>query len=244
MIVLQVAMRDEAAPLIERLGLHAAPGALPTWAPMRAWRGVVQGDEATEEVALVTHGVDGRFDVDLIATQPATLAAHLAIDHFRPRLLINAGTAGGFARRGARVGDIFLSRPPVVFHDRRIPLPGFAGSGLGGYPCLDGSALAEALGVKAGLISTGNALDMPDCDRIAMEQTGADAKEMEAAAIAWICELRAVPILAIKAITDLVDGHAPTEQQFLEHLRIASAELARVTEIVVRRVAGRPEALL
>ncbi|MFG0285312.1 MAG: 5'-methylthioadenosine nucleosidase [Phycisphaerales bacterium JB039] len=243
MIVLQVAMRDEAAPLIERLRLRPAPDRLPPWAPMQAWRGEVAGDGAREQVALVTHGVDARFDVDLIATQPATLAAHLAIDRFQPRLLINAGTAGGFAGRGARIGDVFLSRPPVMFHDRRIPLPGFEGSGLGSYPCLDGAALAQQLGVKAGVISTGNALDLPECDRAELERTGADAKEMEAAAIAWICDLRAVPMLAIKAITDLVDGHTPTERQFLEHLRVASEELARITEMVVRRLAGRPEAI-
>jgi len=38
--------------------------------------------------------------------------------------LINAGTCGGFRRKGAAIGDVFLTTA-VANHDRRIAIPGF-----------------------------------------------------------------------------------------------------------------------
>lgn len=40
----------------------------------------------------------------------------------RPDLIISVGTAGGFAARGAAIGDVFVATG-FANHDRRIPLP-------------------------------------------------------------------------------------------------------------------------
>ncbi len=40
----------------------------------------------------------------------------------RPDLVISVGTAGGFAARGAAIGDVFVATG-FANHDRRIPLP-------------------------------------------------------------------------------------------------------------------------
>lgn len=60
----------------------------------------------------------------------ATLAAFVAINEFKPDLLLNAGTCGGFKRVGASIGDAFISTS-FKNHDRRIQIPGFVEYGRG-----------------------------------------------------------------------------------------------------------------
>jgi hypothetical protein len=66
--------------------------------------------------------------------------------------------------------------------------------------------IQAALGLKLGVVSSGNSLDYTDRCMEIMGQHQAAVKEMEAAAIAWVCELFGTPLLCIKSITDIVDG--------------------------------------
>ena len=66
--------------------------------------------------------------------------------------------------------------------------------------------LVAALGLKTGVVSSGNSLNRGPEDRAALEASGACIKEMEGAAIAYVASLYSVPLLAVKAITDIVDG--------------------------------------
>lgn len=234
-ILVQVAMQAEADGLIERLRLERIDGAFDAALPFEAHGGVIDGSE----VAVVTPGVDARFGVDNIGPHAATLLAHCGIEWWRPDLVINAGTAGGFAAHGAEVGDVYLGVPPVVFHDRRIPIAGFDGYGDGSYPCVDGTELARVLGLKVGVVSTGSAIDLLDEDLAAMRASGARVKEMEGAAIAWVCWLHGVDLMLVKSITDLVDGDHPVEEEFVANLALASERLGEAVERVVRRVVAR-----
>ena len=62
------------------------------------------------------HGVDN------VGTVPAAVVAYLAVHEFAPDLVISVGTAGGFAARGAKIGEVFLATG-FANHDRRIPIP-------------------------------------------------------------------------------------------------------------------------
>lgn len=222
-VAIVMAMRAEARPVVDALGAHRVPlpeaaGPLPhEW--YRATRGSLQ-------VTVAVNGVDRRFGVDKIGTQPAALNAYVTCVHERPDLLISAGTAGGWARHGTRIGDVFVSDGHFLFHDRRIDLPGFADYGVGRYPAVDARALAAAIGAKTGLVTTSDSLDESDDDRRMIEAHGGHVKEMEAAAVAWVAELLGVPVLALKAITDLVDSPVATVEQFDANLATASARLA------------------
>jgi len=219
-----MAMRAEAQPLIDRLRAQPKPlpdnvGPLPLqWFDARA-SGVT--------VVVSLNGKDRRHGVDKIATQPAVLNAYVTTLHRRPDLVISAGTAGGWAAQGTEVGDVFVSRDRFVYHDRRIPLPAFEDYGIGSYPTVDAAGLAKALGLKRGIVTSGNSLDASDADELAIAQSGAAVKEMEAASVAWVVDLLGVPMMAIKAITDLVDRPAPGEQ-FVANLHQASQRLADV----------------
>ena len=233
-----MAMSAEAAPVIERLGaqpIDAVAGLAFTW---------FRGERADCEVIVALNGRDARHGVDKIATQPATLNTYLALDRHRPDMVITAGTAGGWARAGGAIGDVYLSADRFVYHDRRIAIPGFDAYGVGSYPAVDADALARAIGCKQGVITTGNSLDETAADRRMIDASGAVVKDMEAAAVAWVGELLAVPVLAVKAITDLVDAHADTVEQFEANLAMAAGRLCDALVAVIDWCAPRSVAEL
>jgi 5'-methylthioadenosine nucleosidase len=48
-----------------------------------------------------------------------------------------------------------------------------------------------------------------------------------------VAQQHGLPFLAIKSITDIVDGEHPTDKEFLQNLNIASENLARQTVKVI-----------
>lgn len=216
-----MAMESEALPLIHELSLIKQQQPFPKQLPFQLYKGKFGGFE----ISLMTSGVDPLHQVDNVATIPATLMTYLAIEKLQPELIINAGTAGGIAIKGCAIGEVYLSKGTFCFHDRRIPIPGFAEYGQGSYPSYDTADMAETLSLKCGAVSTGNSLDLLDKDMEMIHYNGAIIKDMEAAAIGWVCQLFAVPLFAVKAITDLIDDQAPTQEQFLDNLSMASQNL-------------------
>ncbi len=223
-ILLVMAMHDEAKSIIESIGLKLQKkhnSKLPTE--------TFSGKYNDKQIWLQLNGKCPRFGVDNIGTDASVLNVYTGIENHNPDLILNAGTAGGFARANAKVGDIYLSYPYVYHHDRRINIPGFTEYGIGKYtcyPCLD---ITKKLGVKAGVVSTGNSLDHTPLDLEIIEQYNGEVKEMEAAAIAWVANIFGIPFLAIKAITDIVDGSETTEDEFLKNLNYASKVLGEKT---------------
>jgi nucleoside phosphorylase len=217
-----MAMRAEARPLIDQIG--ASERELPETAgplPIQWYDARVGG----LNVVIAVNGADRRRGVDEIGSQPAALNAYVTMLHRRPDLVISAGTAGGWGRHGTRIGDVFVSRDRFVFHDRRIPLPGFDQYGIGSYASVDASHLARELQLKQGIITSGNSLDEALEDTRAIVASGASVKDMEAAAVAWVAEMLGVPMLALKSITDLVDAPTTAAEQFVANLARASQRL-------------------
>ncbi len=228
-ILLVVAMEAEAQPIRAALGLGAEPVGLHP-----AFPSTMVADGA---LAVATNGVDARFEIDAIASQPAVVTTFTAVEAHRPDLVISAGTAGGFEGRGGAIGDVFVSTEPVRYHDRRIDIPVWDAYGEGAYPVADLGGgvddLLAAMGAKPGRMTTGNSLDAPPIDMATMDRFGADAKDMEAAAVAWVCEHLGVDFLAVKAITDLVDHPEATAEQFRRNLALATERLADAVATLV-----------
>jgi nucleoside phosphorylase len=229
------AMRAEADPLIRRLGLQPAEAPWPEWAPCRLWRGRAEG----VAIDLVIAGRDERHACDWIGTEPATLAATLAVLHLSPRLMASVGTAGGFRARGAEVGTVYLSQGPFRYHGRNTPLPGFQESVRGGHESLDTTALANVLQLPQGAISTGSSFARTATELAEIAESGAVAKEMEAAAQAWVAEQAGVPFFAVKAITNLLDEPTASEEQFPANLALASTRLAETVAAIVKVLGNR-----
>ncbi len=230
-----MAMRTEAQPLIEALGFSPTPLEHGEHLPMQAYSLCRNG----QSLFLITHGKDPFYGVDSVGTQPATIAALLAVQQFAPELIINGGTAGSFGSKGGKIGDVFLSSEKVVYHDRRIMLPGFFEYGIGNYPCVNAQRMAKDLGFKQGVISTGNSLDMVKKDLQFMLPNNTMCKEMEAAAVAYIAALFKIPFLAVKSITDLIDNDEDDEEEFVENLAMASRALCDAMLRILEYLKGK-----
>jgi len=229
-------MPEEAEPIVQHFNLAHQPSYFGQLPP-KAYKGLYNH----LDILLVVNGRDKLHDVDLVGTQPATLAALLAIEKFSPDLIINAGTAGAFGANGASIGDVYLSNRHFIFHDRRIPIPGWDSFGVGRYPSFDTSEIAAALGLKQGIITTGNSLDMPAEDERTIRENGGEIKDMEGAAFAWVASLYGTPIFSIKAITDLMDSEKTTQEEFLQNLHKASIALKEACYSVIDYIAVKKE---
>lgn len=228
-IAVVIAMRAEAAPLISELGasLESAPESWPTQ--------VYVAQSAEDTIVIGVNGIDPVHEVDLVGTEPAVLTTMHIIERWKPDVIISAGTAGGWNRAGGQIGDVFVAWPHVVRHDRRIGIERFHEYGIGSHSVWNRSEdLAVALEARTGIVTTSNSLDESETDREWILSLNGEVKEMEAAAVAWVCELRATPFVAIKTITDLVDHPTPTADQFLANLTTASTRLSQVLPQAIR----------
>ncbi|MCH2161688.1 MAG: hypothetical protein MK085_07410 [Phycisphaerales bacterium] len=182
------------------------------------------------DVAVGFAGSDEVAGCDRIGTNAATLASYLLCRQFKPDLLVNAGTCGGFHAQGAKVGDICVGSDAFLFHDRWVPLAEFEAFAVGRIPTLPVKALCQVLDARPGVVSTGDSFTTNEAEMAFFEREEVMAKEMEAAAVARLARDLKVPFVAIKGISDLVDH---PEQQSSEMFR---NNLLRVSEAVGERL--------
>eukprot|EP00897_Mesotaenium_endlicherianum_P006264 jgi/Mesen1/5666/ME000288S04877 len=234
-IVVIYAMAAEAAPLVEYLELKKVePTPFPKGAPWALYSGGHDG----VEVNVLVPGKDRGNGVDNVGTVPSAVLTYAAVEKLKPDLIVNAGTAGGFKGKGAAIGDVYLATQ-MANHDRRIPLPGFDKYGVGQISAFPTPNLLKALQLKAGAVSTGNSFDMTEMDLKFIQGNNAVVKDMESAAVAWVAHILDVPMIAIKSVTDIVDGDRPTTEEFLENLAAAATSLKQTVPKVVSFVSGK-----
>src|SRR4030043_252771 len=120
-ILLYVAMEEEAQLILRGLGLkeiQRAPFSLPG---SRRYSGIDQD----RQIHLVVPGRDARFNVNQIGPLAAVATVFAEAQDFQPQIIINPGIAGGFRKRDAQIGEVYLSTGKFYFHDRHISLPGY-----------------------------------------------------------------------------------------------------------------------
>ena len=257
-IAVLVAMEAEAKPLVSLLGLKPCPKShrhAPLPSVVRSGvllendddggtKNVQQQQQQKKkkkrcEVVVATCGADSTHGVDSVGTVNAALCAYEILKTHEPDVLINAGTAGGFREKGAAIGDVFLV-DEVKYHDRRIPIPTFTKYGVGAIRTAETPNMRKTLkDLKRGVCSTGNSLDATEVDREMMSRNDASVKEMEAAAVAKVCEMFDVPFVCVKAITDIVDGPHAAEKEFLENLAMAGKRLQETVPKVLEFMRGK-----
>lgn len=217
-------MEAEAQPFVEHLGLKPVTSFFPPSTPFLAFEGI----HHKTKVTVITLGKDEVYGlgVDNVGTVTSSLATFLALSKLNGDvdLVLNAGTCGGFSRKGAGIGDVFLTSE-VVNHDRRINIPGFDAYGVGRLEAAGSEAMASSLGYKTGICTTGNSLDKTERDDEIMKENDASVKDMEAAAIAYVAAMNKVPYLGVKVVTDIVDGGVPSHEEFIENLSSAAKSL-------------------
>lgn len=138
----------------------------------------------------------------------AAIGAMTLIDTFHPALVINTGVAGGTGAGNppAEVLDVLLATE-IAYHDVWCG-PGTERGQAAGYParfrCPLGDDVRRALGARGGLLASGDIFvdDVADLERILALYPDAVAVDMESAAVAQVCDLKDVPFICIRVISD------------------------------------------
>jgi len=181
----------------------------------------------------------------------AAVGCALLIHTFKPRFVINTGSAGGIDP-ALHFGDVIISTG-LIYHDVDVTAFNYAPGQLPGQPQIfpaDEGLIAKAeqavaqlkqdkalpanLNYCRGLIGTGD-IFMHQPESIATLRQrfpNIAAVEMEATAIAHSCRLFNVPVLVIRALSDIAGVESPVK--FDEFLPIASKNSAEIVRWLTR----------
>ncbi len=189
------------------------------------------------EVALLKSG---------IGKVAAALGATLLLEHCKPDVIINTGSAGGLAPT-LKVGDIVVS-DEARYHDADVTAFGYEYGQLPGCPAgfkADDKPIAAAeaciaelnLNAVRGLIVSGDAFinGSVGLAKIRHNFPQAIAVEMEATAIAHVCHNFNVPFVVVRAISDVADQQS--HLSFDEFLAVAAKQSSLMVESLVQKLA-------
>ena len=134
----------------------------------------------------------------------AAATAQYVIDRFRPKLLVNLGTCGGFAGRVAR-GTLILVTKTIVYdilEQMGDPIQAIADYSTD----LDLAWLRPPYPhpVQPGLLVSADRDIVPGDIPMLVEKYGAVAADWESGAIAWVAKRNGVRCLILRGVTDLV----------------------------------------
>lgn len=168
----------------------------------------------------------------------AAMGTALMIEKFKPDVIINTGSAGGF-HRDLNVGDVVISTE-VRHHDVDVTIFGYEYGQVPRMPAyfspdqrLVSAAVKSAekingIQVAEGLIASGDSF-MNDSERVEFIRSKLPdlyAAEMEAAAIAQVAYQFEVPFVIIRSLSDIAGKDSNISfDQFLETAAKNSAEL-------------------
>lgn len=225
-IVVSVAMEEELRPFLIHPEHPVTEVELP-WG--HAWQTTIRG----KKVHLIQTGI-GLVNAASVLT--------LAVERFRPDVVLSSGSAGGLAD-GLYIGDVvvgtnyaFSGADATAFDYAlgQIPqlpetFPGdakLAELALHSHP--------EAQRVLTGKIVSGDAfVDARLADAVRANFPAALVADMESAALAQVSFRAGVPFLSVRAISDLCSPRAVTDHEI--SLEQAAERAATVTRSVIER---------
>lgn len=172
------------------------PEAKPAPSPFGEWFLHDVATASGQRRVLLFHGGWGKI--------AAAGSTQYAIDRWKPRLLVNLGTCGGF-RGAVEKGDVVLVDKTVVYDI--VEQMGDSAEAIADYTTtIDLAWIGKELpaGVRRGpLVSADRDLLPADIPRL-RESYGAAAGDWESGAIAWIAARNHVPVLILRGVSDLV----------------------------------------
>jgi adenosylhomocysteine nucleosidase len=230
------AMEDELSLLCETMGKYVSQKT----GSFEFFTGKIEG----KDVTLLQCGI-GKVN--------AAVGCAMLIQHFNPSCIINTGSAGGINPE-LKVGDAIISTG-LVYHDVDVTAFKYSPGQLPGQPQIfpvdeklvklaedavdelkRENVLPASFNHRRGIIGSGDVF-MHEAERIAAVRRifpDVAAVEMEGAAIAHCCALFSVPVLVIRALSDIAGAESPVS--FDEFLPVASKHSAHIVIRIVKKI--------
>ncbi|TDQ38018.1 5'-methylthioadenosine/S-adenosylhomocysteine nucleosidase [Aureibacillus halotolerans] len=188
------------------------------------YKGTIQGNTVT----LCQSGI-GKVN--------AAVSTTLLVQTFSPDMIVNTGSAGGL-NEASQVGDVVVA-DAVQYHDVDVTAFGYALGQVPGMPAVFSAhpgyseqaiAIAEKTGLTArkGIVSSSDSFmgDATKVQEVKKQFPDVQAVEMEAAAIAQVCERFNVPFVMIRSLSDIAGKESNVSfEQFLETASINAAKV-------------------
>lgn len=193
-------------------------------------KGILEG----KEVVMLKSGI-GKVN--------AAMSTAILFEEFKPDVVINTGSAGGFNSE-LEVGDVIISTE-VRYHDVDVTAFGFEYGQVPELPAafeaderlrkIAVNSINEMQDIKVveGLIVTGDSFinELDHAEEINRKFVGLQAAEMEAASIAQVAYKFDIPFIIIRSLSDIAGKESNlTFDQFLGKAAVNSAKL--VTKII------------
>jgi len=236
MICIIGAMEDELSFLCETMGKYITQ----KMGIFEFYTGKIEG----KDVTLLRCGI-GKVN--------AAVGCAMLIQHFKPSCIINTGSAGGISP-GLKVGDAIISTG-LVYHDVDVTAFKYAPGQLPGQPQIfpvdeklvklaedavdelkRENVLPASFNHLRGIIGSGDVF-MHEAESIAAVRRvfpDVTAVEMEGAAIAHCCSLFSIPVLVIRALSDIAGAESPVS--FDEFLPVASKHSAHIVIRIIKKI--------
>jgi adenosylhomocysteine nucleosidase len=184
----------------------------------------------------------------------SAVGCSLLIQHFNPDCIINTGSAGGI-HKNLKVGDAIISTG-LIYHDVDVTAFNYAPGQLPKMPQVfpvddklvkiaqnavdqlkEENILPFSFNHCSGIIGCGDIFmhEPQSIEKLRRVFPDIAAVEMEGTAIAHCCYLFSIPVLVIRAISDVAGTESPVS--FKEFIEIASRHSA---EIVMRIIKIKP----
>lgn len=176
----------------------------------------------------------------------AAVATTLLISQFKPDIIINTGSAGGYDSE-LNVGDVVIS-DEVRFHDIDVTAFGYEIGQMAEQPAafkadeklielaLQATKDNPQLSIKKGLICTGDIFmaDPVKAEIARQNFPSMKACEMEAAAIAQVCHQFSLPFVIILSLSDIAGKKS--ELSFEEFLPTAAKNASILVEAIINKL--------
>jgi adenosylhomocysteine nucleosidase len=181
----------------------------------------------------------------------AAVGCALLIQQFKPGFIINTGSAGGI-KTGLKVGDAIISSG-LIYHDVDVTAFSYLPGQIPRQPKIfpvdetlvktakdavdqlkEEKILPASINYCRGLIGSGDVFmhEPESIERVRRIFPDIAAVEMEGAAIAHCCHLFSVPVLVIRALSDVAGTESPVS--FKEFIPVASRHSAHIVMRIVR----------
>jgi adenosylhomocysteine nucleosidase len=172
------------------------PGAQLAPSPFGQWFAHEVGSSRRRHQVLFFHGGWGKI--------AAAGSTQYAIDRWKPELIVNLGTCGGF-RGLIQKGEVVLADKTVVYDI--VEQMGDSAEAIASYATdIDVAWAGNDLppGVRRGpLVSADRDLRAAEVDGL-HQKYGAVAGDWESGAIAWVARRNRVPVVILRGVSDLV----------------------------------------